>query len=334
MGRVSMERGRLIEQLLGIIAHKSGLKIDRDQLSEIAGDDYSYIFDGLDDEFISIRSESIQQIVSSVLYSLGNISDLDADIPGFSYYRNIKDDSRKVEIFQKILRDVVIYLPIMMEEATKKGTKALDPTILVNKVMSDFNDVEVLDVLKTILDGFLMAGHMSMTSPSRLIDWKDTKELKELFDSESLSTHYGNFIDQRFIDYLHRNFTRIDNMNWRKFEGLVGEFFSREGYYVEIGPGRNDGSIDARVWPKEDDKTNPPLILIQCKRQKQKVEKVVVKALWADIQDEKAKSGLIVTTSSLSPGAADVCTVRSYPINQVARNGLKEWIAKMRSSQD
>ena len=48
----------------------------------------------------------------------------------------------------------------------------------------------------------------------------------------------------------------------------------------------------------------------QCKRQKEKVGKVVVKALWADVQHEKASPGLIVTTSRLSPGAKEVCAAR------------------------
>ncbi|GEM_PF-6903413 len=42
---------------------------------------------------------------------------------------------------------------------------------------------------------------------------------------------------------------------------------------------------------------------MQCKRYKTKIEKMVVKSLWADIQEYGAESGLIVTISSLSPGA-------------------------------
>lgn len=64
----------------------------------------------------------------------------------------------------------------------------------------------------------------------RRIDWVDTVELRELFSSESLDASYGRFIDQRFLDYLGANFSAIDAMNWRKFEGLAGEFFSRAGY--------------------------------------------------------------------------------------------------------
>jgi hypothetical protein len=54
---------------------------------------------------------------------------------------------------------------------------------------------------------------------------------------------------------------------------------------------------------------------VQCKRQKEKVGKVVVNALWADVEHEKAKSGLIVTTTAVSPGARKVPAVRAYPID-------------------
>jgi restriction system protein len=146
-----------------------------------------------------------------------------------------------------------------------------------------------------------------------------------------LETSYGDFIDQRFIDYLERNFGAIDRINWRKFEALTCEFFQREGYHVEIAEGRDDGGIDARVWPDKESLADPPAILVQCKRQKAKVGKTVVKALWADVVDEKASSGLVVTTSALEPGARRVCTARAYPVLEANRATLKEWLKAMRT---
>ncbi|AHN24415.1 restriction endonuclease [Lysinibacillus varians] len=165
----------------------------------------------------------------------------------------------------------------------------------------------------------------------RQIEWQDIAELKELFQSESLETLYGKFIDQRYIDFLSHNFDSIGNINWRKFEALTCEFFEKQGYYVEIGEGRNDDGIDARVWLKEEEVSGPPTILVQCKRYKTTIEKMVVKSLWADIQEYGAESGLIVTTSSLSPGAEKVCTARNYPITQANRDTLKTWLNVMRT---
>jgi restriction system protein len=133
------------------------------------------------------------------------------------------------------------------------------------------------------------------------------------------------------VDFLSHNFQSIDQINWRKFEGLTCEFFHRVGLDVKIGKGRNDDSIDARIWAKGKSATKPPLILVQCKRQKDKVEKVVVKALYADVIHEKAKLGLVVTSSALSPGAQKVCSARSYPVAESNRDTLKKWIGAMRT---
>ena len=167
--------------------------------------------------------------------------------------------------------------------------------------------------------------------PMRSFDWNDTVKLKDLFESESLKTQYGSFFDQRFVDYLARNFGRIDEIHWRKFEGLAGEFFERAGFHVEMGPGRGDWGVDIRVWAPADDVGKPPLILIQCKRQQEKVSQVVVKALWADVSDAGAQSGLIVATSALAPSAETVRNAREYPIAAVEKPTLKEWIEQLRS---
>ncbi len=165
----------------------------------------------------------------------------------------------------------------------------------------------------------------------RRVDWQDRAALEDLFHSESLETQYGTFIDQRFLDYLAANFPEIDDIHWRKFEALTAEFFTREGWDVEIGAGRDDGGIDVRVWPKIRRLEDPPAILVQFKRQRSKIEKVVVKALFADVLEGKATSGLIVTTSALSPGARHVVGARGYPVIEASRGHLRKWLEAMRT---
>jgi restriction system protein len=55
-----------------------------------------------------------------------------------------------------------------------------------------------------------------------------------------------------------------------------------------------------------------------------------VKALYADVLHEKAASGLLVTTSSLSPGARKVCEARSYPVKEADRKTIQRWLEEMR----
>ena len=98
-----------------------------------------------------------------------------------------------------------------------------------------------------------------------------------------------------------------------------------------MGPGRGDWGVDIRVWAPAVDVGKPPLILVQCKRQKDKVSQVVVKALWADVSAAGAQSGLIVATSALAPSAETVRKAREYPINAVEKPTLKKWIEQLRS---
>lgn len=142
---------------------------------------------------------------------------------------------------------------------------------------------------------------------------------------------HGEYIDQRFIDYLYRNFSDIDKIHWRKLEQLTAEYFHKSSWDIKLGAGRNDDGVDIRVSKKSAISEHPEVILIQCKRQKKKVEKIVVKALWADVLDKNATSGLIVTTSKLSPGAQKVCSARSYRIDCADRMTLKNWLNEMRS---
>ncbi|PPD02960.1 MAG: hypothetical protein CTY36_08545 [Methylocystis sp.] len=184
-------------------------------------------------------------------------------------------------------------------------------------------------IMEPLLDA--MSIHLAMCpSFTRSVADANLVQLEKLFSSEDLPVAEGGFFDQRFINYLSDRPEQLEDINWRQFEGLTAEWFSRAGYSVELGPGRDDGGVDVRVWNPEAAPGTPPAIIVQCKREKRKVGKVVVKALWADVNEERAHSGLIVTTSDISPGAAHVCDARSYPITTANRQKVQSWIKAMR----
>ena len=120
-------------------------------------------------------------------------------------------------------------------------------------------------------------------------------------------------------------------MYWRNFERLTAEYFDRNGYAVTLGPGSKDGGVDIRLWPKDSDKTLPPLMLIQCKRYKQGslVDVEYVKALWSDVDFEGAQSGLIATTARISPDGKRVCEARKYPLAFAENEAVKGWTRSM-----
>jgi restriction system protein len=217
-----------------------------------------------------------------------------------------------------------------LESSAEGDEKRVDPSSFLTEIEKSHGPLGLTIALE-LLQSAATAMHRSPWSRIRIQEWANVVELHDLFKSESLTTPHGDYFDQRFIDFLFANFEEIDHINWRKFEGLAAEFFARSGFAVQIGPGRNDDGVDIRLWPKEEDRHLPPTTLVQCKRERTKIQKVVVKALWADISAEGAGTGLIVTTSSLARGADKVTKARGYPIWSVNRSALHRWIIAMRS---
>jgi restriction system protein len=310
-----------------IVGYKSGLALTRQELLDsISDEDTARLIDESDNGLVILRSEEFQQIIIDILYRIGNIPTPNYEWPTDELFRKYRRDSRRRKIARQVV-DLFIEFMSSPSERNKPGPVNTPGFLMLVAKTHGVAGVRIAFVFLDIIRNFL---HLDPFTKFRSVDWKDTAQLSELFESESLTTQYGHFFDQRYVDYLRENFDAIDKINWRKFEGLTGEFFARLGFNVEMGPGRDDGNIDVRVWRPEANDAAPPAILVQCKREKRKVSKVVVKALYADIINENADSGLIVTSTALSPGAEAVCRARVYPIQQANRETLQQWIQSMR----
>ncbi|MEW2558498.1 restriction endonuclease [Streptomyces griseorubiginosus] len=169
----------------------------------------------------------------------------------------------------------------------------------------------------------------------RSVEWSDVLDLADLFTSDSVTASYGRFFDQRFVTYLAGQYEDLAAMHWRKFEALVAEYFHRAGFEVELGPGRNDNGVDIRIWEAgttTGTERQPPLVIVQCKRERRKISKVVVKALAADVAWEQARTGLLVATVDWSPGAREVVRTRSYPVQEVNGKAVHSWLKAMHGS--
>jgi len=321
------------ESLIDLIGYKSGVVVDQSDIIHLLKEDDQLV------EFadlppggcIRIRPESYESVIEYLLYRMGRLENRWNMLPGIDLYHKYKNNPRMITLVHDIGAAFTSFLEDAVEDRT---SKKVDPTPFV-LAMAKKHGREGARMALHYVEGMIayqvrspwgrMIGGMTASEYDNLI------ELKSLFESEGLDPQFGKFIDQRYIDFLHRNFHRIDEINWRKFEGLTAEFFDREGFYIELGPGRNDDGVDARIWPKEPNVEEPPTIVVQCKRQKTAIEKVVVKALYADVLSEKATSGLIVTTSKLSVGAKKVLRARHYPIEEADRSTLRIWIENMRT---
>lgn len=312
------------------IGFKSGLALTREEIVEHIGktDPIALAIASMSDEPMALRTDEIVDAFQVLLHRLGCLKQSfvghGPTLLDFKY----QADTDKHNLFTHILS-------ILGSYHFDNGKHALS---------DGFDKAAFYELIQTSLPGEAFAIAVELVElielgeraspwdwfPARQVNWQTTLELRDLFASESLSTMYGSFFDQRFINYLSENFAKISAINWRKFEGLAAEFFVRRGYEVDIGPGRNDGGIDIRVWKSNSLTSDPPAILVQCKRQKEKIGKVVVKALWADVIDEFAESGLIVTSSTIAPGADTVRHARAYPIQIADRATLKNWIEELR----
>ncbi|MDH0306666.1 restriction endonuclease [Aeromonas caviae] len=314
------------------IGYKSGLALNNTEMIELldSNDPLIGIFKSQNEELVRIRTNHIEDTFQIMLYRLGvTTQEFVGHAPTLLDLEFIHTPNKRF-LFKKVLA-------LLGETHFDRGKNSIfdefDEDSYYENIRVNLG-VEALAIARRLVS---LTKESEEASPwdwlsARNTEWHSPIELKQLFESESLDAMYGTFLDQRYINYLASNSDKLSTMHWRKFEALTAEYFERNGYKVQIGEGRNDGGIDVRVWSKDSGLDQPPVQLIQCKRTKSKIDKVLVKSLWADVVDEGAKGGLIVTTSSFSPGASEVCKVRNYPIREANRKTVIEWLNELRKT--
>ena len=217
----------------------------------------------------------------------------------------------------------------MYEHYDKENPKLIDPKPVVRKVLSEH--IAPPEVVWDIFSSFIRVQTKSNTIyPGEVVVWDGGTDLMDLFEKESIPRDKGEYIDQKFINYLQANPSKLEVMHWRNFERLTAEFFQRDGYQVKLGPGSNDGGIDVRVYNSTDD--SKPYIIIQCKRHKEsnQVKIETVKSFYTDVEFEGAKMGLIATTSKVAVGGKKVVSIRKYPLKFAENKEIKDWVNKMK----
>jgi restriction system protein len=330
MGGLSMNGRTFWEILSEGVGFKTGLTLDREDLLSLFNTDdrFADLADLPADEAHGRRFESVEyeELFFFLLFKLGRLERERRPSPMADLHHKYKNDPIRSNFVNGVGE---LFLEFSNSIDLGKVGAVIDPRRFISLVVERYG-ADALEMAMQLLGSVNASVIGSPWSRAREVTWDNDVALRELFRSEGLVAPVGPFVDQRYIDFLHRNFDRIDEVNWRKFEGLTGDFFQREGYRVELGPGRNDGGVDLRVWTDSATSNNPPTILVQCKREKAPVGRVVMKALYADVLHEGATSGLIVTSSRLSPGARDDRNARGYPIADADRATVREWIRKLR----
>lgn len=324
MGAIWTTGSRLCGELSDVVGFKLGLLIELDVLYAVAANndlDASWLDDP--DATYRIRSEVVEDFALSLLAHLGEPDAGDRRPIGIALHAEFA----QVPGMDAMFKTLAPALPLI---TSKPGPNGYDPRPFLD-AMRKAHGVSGEIIGMRALELFNARLYASPWSRIRRREWTDVVDLKELFESEQVAATYGAFFDQRFVDFLAANFEDVDRINWRKFEALAAEWFDRLGYLVELGPGRNDDGVDLRAWPQDADLNQPPLLIAQCKREKAKISKVVLKALHTDVLCEGASKGLIVTTSGFAPGTARVNAERGYGIEEAKREVIRGWIEKLRT---
>lgn len=324
---INFRGAQFLGELGELTGYKSGLALDESRFKEIfvAGgyDDY---WPDDPDQWIRIRSEVVEELFAFTLAQLGAGPKVHVVHPTVFVYHRVKDDPAKLQMFYEISPKFLDFL----KSSLAQGDKVIKPVSFIRTIAEQYGS-EGFEIAMMMSEALAAHQLQSPWAVTRRVEWKDIRELQDLFDSERLDGPHGEFFDERFANFLAANFDEVGTINWRQFEGLAAEFFKREGYAVELGPGRNDDGVDIRLRPDGTPEGAPAVILVQCKRQRAKIDKAVVKALWADIVAEGAESGVIVTTSSFSPGAATTRSARGYPIVEADRERVREFVEALKS---
>ena len=329
MARISFKPGDFVDHIHEVMGYKAGLAASIEQMCDLmSGTSHADDILRSESNGISIRSEDYEDLYYNLLHRIG-VTDSPRngvfDLLTFTRQLAEKNGFDYVNDLQKIYSQMYEQ---GVKEAIQNGETMIDPEPMIKMAHSKYGHKGAMDIIE-LMNAFDTQFQNSPHTKGRWEEWSDIIDLNDLFKNHQPVVSHGTFLDQRFINFLSSNHQKIGEIHWRKFEELVSECFTKSGYKVELGPGSNDDGVDVRVW-KEDTSTNPEYI-IQCKRHKSKIDKVTVKGLYADVLEENATTGLLVTTSEFSPGARTTISARNYPIKEVNGVMIASWLQALRT---
>lgn len=249
MGGIWGSREFFSDALTEITGYKAGVVLTDAELLELMREheEVARILDPEGPGGGRLHSSSFQEAVVYLLYRLGNTpspSNVSITIEMFHRYRN----GPKAKIYDALME---AYLQFMKREmARAEQGHVIDPSPLMMEMFERFGPPGAAMTLE-LVEGIQRDMHRSAWGSIRNMEWRDTVELGGLFKSAGLETQHARFFDQRYIDYLAKNFADIDRMHWRKFEGLTAEFFEREGFRVQLAQAATMGAwTSASIPPK------------------------------------------------------------------------------------
>jgi len=308
-----------LDTIIDVVSVKSGIILTDAHVIEIINSrDVSWRIDkNRLDRVIRIRSEEIEDDIRYVRIKIGN---LDEKVSPYQFVLTLNEWHKKGVKYQPVF-------DAFMEISKEHQNETLDPIFIMEEIhrKTRLPKLFILDVIKLIADRQFQDSYYV---PLEKEEWDGGTPLSRLFNCEIVPGD-NTFFDQKFLDYLAINQDALEKIHWRNFERFCAEFFNRQGYVIKLGPGSKDGGIDIRAF--DEDNQQNPLIIIQCKRYKigKKVDIETVKAFYTDVLFEKAKHGVIVTTSHVATGGKKTSQARSFPLSFAENEDVKKWARTM-----
>lgn len=329
MGSLNFGKGAFADHLHEIIGYKAGMATSVDQMCDLLDESgYADEIRSSEQYGLRIRSEEYESLYYTLLHKVGVT---DKPYEGIFEIFRLSRELTKVN-GGKFSQDIFNIFHAEIEKETKlalkEGRKSLNPRGMLTQASKKYGKVG-LDSMMKVIEEHERFRNFNPHGASRWFEWNDVVDLNDLFSSFKPTVTNGDFFDQRFIDFLSVNQEKLGKIHWRKFEELIGECFVKFGYEIQLGPGANDDGVDLRAWKGA--ASSSPEYIIQCKRQEAKIDKVTIKGLYADVLEEGAEMGLLVTTSEFSPGARKTVDVRGYPIGEVNGEMIKNWLVELRT---
>lgn len=120
---------------------------------------------------------------------------------------------------------------------------------------------------------------------------------------------------------------KLNALDWKEFEQLIGEWFRRRGYAVsETGGGGADGGIDLRL------KKGSEVHLVQCKHWRaQRVGVQIIRELYGVMSAYGADGGFVVTSGRYTDDAKNFATGRN--IELIDGGALSRWLSQYQTER-
>ena len=313
------KKHELIDWLISLANSKGGLIITENQLFSVIKD--RNLLEKLNKNkksFVSVNEIEFEEFPIILLSSIGTISCCDPILVFNNLYKKYNSFNQKQE---EILKRFIEFLKNELNKNTKKiCLYDFLESIIQNDELSYISFA--IDVINCFVEHYISSPYSLQAKYPK----NNVVSLDDLFENEKSNLKTGEYFDQRYIDYLYKNFGDLSKIHWRKFEELTAQFFQNEGYIVEISRGRKDGGID--VIAKKDEN----ILLIQCKRWKNAVDVNTIKVLHDDVTYNDAKAGVLVSIHGVSRDAKRIIKNRNYKISIIDQNEIFEMLGKYKST--